>query len=390
MKQFPFLFFVVLVSVLVSSCTKDEIPSESSEDNVREKLIQKQNDCVNILEIKQSSGSITIKFDDKSGVSFSSDNVVLYGINEKGIWYKNGQETSVVVSNSSIDTFVSQFKVSGYFLMIIEGYTDWSFYFNDGLTVILKKELFSIDADLIMRSINHRGYSNKVPENTLPAFRMSRLKGFKYVETDVRFTSDGVPVLLHDKTIDRTSNGTGDLSSYSFKQIRLFDFGGWKAKNYSGTLIPSLDEFLELCVDIGLEPNIELKEGTKEQIQGIVKRVEEYGLKDKTSYISFSLTYLKYVADYDPAARIGFITKTINNELLLRVSALRTGLNDVYVGCSDYSPDAVMLCKNAGIPLNVWVLNTEKEILALPDYVSGVTSDLLHAGRVIYLSRNSK
>ena len=75
---------------------------------------------------------------------------------------------------------------------------------------------------------------------------------------------------------------------------------------------------------------------------------------------------------------------------MLRVSALRTGLNDVYVGCSDYSPDAVMLCKNAGIPLNVWVLNMEKEILALPDYVSGVTSDLLHAGRVIYLSRNSK
>ena len=78
-------------------------------------------------------------------------------------------------------------------------------------------------------SVNHRGYSAIAPENTLPAYRLSKEKGFRYVETDVSFTSDGVPVLLHDASIDRTSDGTGKIAEMTFEQVRQYDFGSWKS-----------------------------------------------------------------------------------------------------------------------------------------------------------------
>ena len=62
-----------------------------------------------------------------------------------------------------------------------------------------------VDYDKIMRSINHRGYNKIAPENTIPAYALSKENGYKYVETDVRFTSDGIPVLLHDVSINRTA-----------------------------------------------------------------------------------------------------------------------------------------------------------------------------------------
>lgn len=385
------LSFMVLFIFCVSLsclCTKEDVQSEDNGKIFEAKLMKYQLEDVPIINIKSASGKYSITFADNSDLSISSENSRLLIISEKGVWVNNGNETTVPVSSSSVESYLEQFyNEFDAILMIIEGYTDWSFFFRDGMKITIKKELFSFDADSIMRSVNHRGFSNKVPENTLPAFRMSRLKGFKFVETDVRFTSDGIPVLLHDKTVDRTSNGTGDLSSMTFEQVRSLDFGKWKSKSYEGTLIPSLDEFLDLCAEIGLEPNIELKEGTREQILEIVQKVEQYGLKDKASYISFSLSFLKYIVDFNPSARVGLITRTVDQELLQRAQGLKTDFNEVYIGSSDYGPEAVALCKNAGIPLSVWVINKEDDILSLPDYISGVTSDLLHAGRVIYLSK---
>ena len=75
----------------------------------------------------------------------------------------------------------------------------------------------SIDYNKTMISVNHRGYSTVAPENTLPAYKLSKKMGFDYVETDVCFTSDNIPVLLHDGTIDRTSNGSGDIDNMTFE-----------------------------------------------------------------------------------------------------------------------------------------------------------------------------
>lgn len=92
----------------------------------------------------------------------------------------------------------------------------------------------------------HRG-NESAPENTMVSFQKAFDLGLRYFECDVQFTSDNVPVLLHDTTIDRTSNGSGEISSFTYEELKQYDFGSWKSDEYAGEAIPSLEEFLSFC-----------------------------------------------------------------------------------------------------------------------------------------------
>jgi glycerophosphoryl diester phosphodiesterase len=247
----------------------------------------------------------------------------------------------------------------------------------------------NLDYDMTVLSVNHRGYSTVAPENTLPAYILSKKMGFNYVETDVSFTSDGVAVLLHDSTIDRTSNGTGDIGSMTFNQVRQYDFGSWKSSAYAGTQIPSLAEFLALCRAIMLHPYIELKSNggyTQAQIEGIVDMVKAYGLKGKVTYISFSETYLGYVKNYDAEARLGFLKGTYASGDVAVCTGLRTAGNRVFYDVN-YAAITQAVCEAfaaADIPVEAWTVDSESTMLGLNSYVSGITSDNLIAGKVLY------
>ena len=309
--------------------------------------------------------------------------IIIITIDERGYWRKNGQMTNVSLQDDPCIAFLCDEGKGSELKGIIEGYTDWRFVFQGGKTVSLEKSLFSYDPDLIKRGINHRGFSTVAPENTLLAYHLSRLKGFKYAETDVFFTSDGIPVLLHDNTIDRTSNGSGKVSQMTWNELRSFDFGGWKSPAYKGVHIPSLMEFLDLCRDIGLVPYIELKSGTKQQIEQVVSLVNEYKLAGKPSFISFSARLLHLVLENDPSADVGFLVGTVTEEIIETAKTLKSQ-GRVFIDSSDCSEKAASLCQAAGIPLEVWTVNSDAVIRALPPYISGVTSDCLHAGRVLH------
>lgn len=243
--------------------------------------------------------------------------------------------------------------------------------------------------DSTMFSVNHRGYSTIAPENTLPAYRLSKKMGFNYVETDVSFTSDGVAMLLHDSTIDRTSNGSGTLSQMTYEQVRQYDFGSWKSPMYAGTKIPTLAEFLDLCRCIMLKPWIELKDNggyTQAQIEGIVDMVKDYGLQGVASYISFSATFLGYVKNHDPKATLGFLTSNANTGHVSTCQNLQTGSNEVFydVKYSALSDNVINAFKAADIPIRVWTVNDESVVRSLNPFITGVTSDNVLAGKVLY------
>ena len=126
--------------------------------------------------------------------------------------------------------------------------------------------------------------------------------------------------------------------------------------------------------------------GTGHRTQGS----PHYGLKGKATYISFSTTLLKYVLEADPTARVGFLSSVISERVINNALSLRLESNEVFVGASDYSESAIALCQKANLPINVWVVNSENAILALPSYVSGVTSDKYHAGRIVYESQHGR
>lgn len=269
---------------------------------------------------------------------------------------------------------------------IVEGYTDWTFYFTDGASVSLVKTPHAFNYDYVLRGVNHRGYCTVAPENTLPAYRLSRLHGFTFVETDVRFTSDNIPVCIHDASVSRTSNGDGTVKGMTFTQLRDLDFGSWKDSSFVDTKIPTFEEFLSLCNSIDLIPYIELKTGNKEQVETVVSLVDQYGFTGQAVFISFSATILRYVLGFDPYARVGFLTSVVNDNTMKTVGELGSiAINTrcVFIDSSDRSFEAVELCEAAGVPLEIWVLDSTSEILALPSYISGVTSNKVHAGRVI-------
>lgn len=256
-----------------------------------------------------------------------------------------------------------------------------------GIDSVPEEKNLNYDANVL--SVNHRGYSTDAPENTIPAYILSKKKGFNFVETDVSFTSDGVPVLLHDNTIDRTSNGSGNINNLTYAQVRTYDFGSWKSASYAGTKIPSLAEFLQLCKSIMLHPYIELKSNgsyTKEQVQQIVDMVRAHGLRGKVSYISFSSTFLGYVKDYDPEARLGFLKSSYASSDITTCNSLKTTKNSVFydVGHGAITQAVCDSFMAEDIPIEAWTVNSSETILGLNKYVSGITSDNLIAGKVLY------
>lgn len=238
-----------------------------------------------------------------------------------------------------------------------------------------------------VKSIAHRGFSTDAPENTLSAFRLAKKNGFTYVECDVSFTLDGVAVLLHDGTVDRTSNGTGNVANMTFADVRALDFGTWKSVAYTGEQIPTFDEFILLCKQMGLHPYIELKAGTEEQIKGLVKAVRKHGMKDNVTWISFVADFLVWVKAVDPKARLGFIVDSVDVTTINTVKQkLQSDYNEVFIDCAagNAAADVVELCVEADIPVEVWTVNNKATILGLNPYISGVTSDNLVASDILY------
>lgn len=280
--------------------------------------------------------------------------------------YNDYEFTASVVSNN-----YDLFEVLNYKLSELSSKISWYSY--------------AFDADAV-KGVNHRGYNTVAPENTLPAYKLSVENGFKFVETDVRMTSDNVPVLLHDATIDRTSNGTGNIADLTFAQVREYDFGSWKSSTYAGTKIPSFEEFIVFCKRTKVYPYVELSGTyTNAQVEIIYNIVKQYGMTKAVTWIGSNHTALNTIKGLDQYSRFGVITwgeATQNSVTLAR--ALMTGVNQVFLNLDiTYATTAVSIAKAAGVPLELWTSNSADAMKAVDPYVNGVASDTLNFETVI-------
>jgi glycerophosphoryl diester phosphodiesterase len=107
--------------------------------------------------------------------------------------------------------------------------------------------------------IAHRGAPKLAPENSLEAFIVARDIGAKWIETDVKLTSDGIPILIHDETLDRTTTGHGPVSEMPWEKIRALDTGSWFSPAFAGTRVTSLAELLTFCSSSRMRLILELK-----------------------------------------------------------------------------------------------------------------------------------
>lgn len=123
----------------------------------------------------------------------------------------------------------------------------------------------------IPRLIGHRGAARHAPENTLGGLRMAALQGALWVEVDVKITRDGVPILMHDDDVARTTNGQGAVADMDFADIRALDAGSWFSPDFRGEKVPTLAELIQAVqlLDLGLNLEIKPCPGRDEQTAGI-------------------------------------------------------------------------------------------------------------------------
>jgi len=160
------------------------------------------------------------------------------------------------------------------------------------------KKLISEKKGLPFLTIAHRGASYYAPENTLPAFEMAENMNADAIEIDVTLSSDRVPVIFHDKIMDKKSNRTGLIIHRDLKYIKSADAGSWFSKKFKGTEILTLEEFLawvkgRIAVNIEIKKEVQILSPDIAAEEAIVNLVEKYGMSDHVFYSSFSYACVK-------------------------------------------------------------------------------------------------
>ena len=232
----------------------------------------------------------------------------------------------------------------------------------------------------------HRGASGYAPENTLPAFKLAADMGADGVELDVQMTSDGVLVVCHDETIDRTSTGAGWLKDFTFEELRRLDFSNGNAA-YEGTRIPAMEEVFDLLEPTGLTINIELKTGIifydriEEKLLELTKRK---GWEDRVIYSSFNHYTVRRIRELCPDAKVGLLYG--DGPIDMPGYGHRLGANALHPAFYNLQyPDYMEDCRKYGLDVNVWTVNSEKDLLACAQYgVSAVITNYPAKAKALY------
>lgn len=127
-----------------------------------------------------------------------------------------------------------------------------------------------------IKVVAHRGGVNWGPENTIACFQIAIQKGVDYIEMDVRQTKDGVFVLMHDKSVARTTNGSGQVKDYTLAALKELDAGSWYSEAFKGEKVPALREVLQ-AIDGKVLPDLDFKAGDP---QALVALLQEEGYLD--------------------------------------------------------------------------------------------------------------
>lgn len=225
----------------------------------------------------------------------------------------------------------------------------------------------------------HRGFSSAAPENTLSAVKKAlELPYVDSIEVDVQLSKDGIPVVIHDFTLDRTTNGVGYVKDKTFAELRELDAGGWFSKEFIGEKIPSLEEVLELTKDKNILLNIELKtagemyEGYERVIVDLVKR---YKMEKKVYLTSYDHEAIRNIKKMKTKIRTGLIIE--GNPVLLKEQLAEAGADILSIKADYLTPKLMLTMMKKNIKIIAWTVNDPiqiKHILQLSKKISICTN----------------
>jgi glycerophosphoryl diester phosphodiesterase len=224
----------------------------------------------------------------------------------------------------------------------------------------------------------HRGASAHAPENTIASFQLAYEQGAPLIEFDVKLTADKQVVVIHDQTVDRTTNGKGNVKQLTLSTLKQLDAGSWFDEKYRGERIPTLDEVFEsqgrqLCMNVELTNYSSPLDGLVDKVSGLVKK---HGLENRVLFSSFFPTNLIRARKLLPDVSCGQLALPGGAGWWQRVWGRLIDVQADHPYTSDVTSDSVALAHKRDRLVHVWTVNDPTDMRRLCDLgVDGFFTD---------------
>ena len=204
-------------------------------------------------------------------------------------------------------------------------------------------------------AIAHRGASSYAPENTFAAFDLAIEMGARHLELDVHFSSDGHLVVIHDDTVDRTTDGSGPVTGRSLAALTALDAGVWFDPRFKGERIPTLGAVLERYW--GAHLHVELKGHSAGLAQRAVDMIRSSGVATNVTITSFRKAKLEETRAYAPELPTGWLVGEVSDAVVAQARAL--GLTQLCPRAGAVTPELVRRLHAEGLVVRAWGVATE-------------------------------
>lgn len=237
-----------------------------------------------------------------------------------------------------------------------------------------------------IKAVSHRGYHVGIPENSLPAFRESRKHGYTYVEADIRFTKDNIPILTHEyllENIAKNADGSSlekskNIGNMTYEQLCEYDFGIAVGEEYKGLKVTKFEDFIKLCDELNLYPYLDLKDNyNDERLNILIDIVDKYNMQDKVTWCK----YFKNVLEKLPNAKVGYSCGALDYSFLDDiVNYKKDSVNITVLSQSDNNQFKDFLLNDfnkTGAPIFAWTVTSDDTAKAMCDtgQIAGIYTD---------------
>ena len=228
------------------------------------------------------------------------------------------------------------------------------------INIITQKEVLFLSKSLILA---HRGASAYAPENTTIAFAKAIKMGADGFELDVHLSKDGALIVIHDESLNRTTNGSGFVKDFSLEEIKKLDAGSWFDSQFSDEKVPTLDEVLTLVKDTRLLINIEIKNGPffyDDIEQKIVDCVIRHNMIDRVIVSSFDHYSIVKAKELNPSIKTGalFLARTIDSWKYVK----EIGANALHPHFISVTDEMIRTCRDNNIEIHTYTANEPEHI----------------------------
>ncbi|MGW6565835.1 glycerophosphodiester phosphodiesterase [Streptomyces sp. NPDC054975] len=225
--------------------------------------------------------------------------------------------------------------------------------------------------------VAHRGASSLAPENTMVAQEVGRRSGAEFIENDVRLSLDRVPFLMHDATVDRTTDGTGKIGALSAAQIGRLDAGAWFAPVFAGARVPTLAEQLADLRTRGGSLLLEIKQAdTAEDVATMIDVVRAEKMTGRVVVQSFDPQHLRWVRALAPELPLGLLRDKLDADPVALCKEMGLALYLPSGAALEARPGVVGDLHQAGVAVWVWTVDTAERWDRYDGYgVDGIISN---------------